>query len=159
LHHRAAGLNETEDEKTTPDESRNVSVVLAYFEGCNSGELDALLSALDPDVVHNFLPARFPPIRGAEHLAKYWRKFKNLLDPIWRIDHIVGRGDEVVSEWSCLWTPEGTSRRVMMRGTEWYVMRNARIAEVRAYFLFDDTGDSQLTGFPYMERGYLESPQ
>ena len=45
LHHRAAGLNETEDEKTTPDESRNVSVVLAYFEGCNSGELDALLQS------------------------------------------------------------------------------------------------------------------
>ena len=27
----------------TPDESLNVSVVLSYFEGCNSGELDALL--------------------------------------------------------------------------------------------------------------------
>jgi len=141
----------------TPDESRNVSVVLKYFEGCNSGELDALLSTLDPDVVHYFLPARFPPIRGAEHLAKYWRKFKNLLNPLWRIDHIVCRGEEVVSEWSCLWTPERTSRRVMMRGTEWYVMRNAHIAEVRAYFLYDDTTDAQLTGFPYMERGYLEA--
>lgn len=36
-------------------------------------------------------------------------------------------------------------------------MRNARIAEVRAYFLYDDTTDSQLSGFPYWERGYLES--
>ena len=138
-----------------PHESNNVSVVLKYFDACNSGDLDALLSTLDPDVVHYFLPGRFPPIRGAEHLAKYWRKFKNLLNPVWRIDRIMGRDEEVVSEWSCLWTPQGTSRRLMMRGTEWYVMRDARIAEVRAYFLHEDAGDAQLTGFPYAERDYL----
>jgi len=43
----------------------------------------------------------------------------------------------------------------MMRGTEWYVMREGRIAEVRAYFLYDDSTDTQLTGFPYPERDYL----
>lgn len=139
----------------TLHESSDVSVVLKYFDGCNSGDLEVLLSTLAPDVVHYFLPSRFPPIRGAEHLAKYWRKFKILLDPVWRIDHIMGRDDEVVSEWSCLWTPQGTSRRVMMRGTEWYVMRERRIAEVRAYFLYDDAADAQLAGFPYEQRGYL----
>jgi len=144
----------------TPSESDNIAVVLKYFhDGCNSGDLDVLLSTLDPDVVHYFLPARFPPIRGAEHLAKYWRKFKNFLDPVWRIDHVIGRDDEVVSEWSCLWTPQGTSRRVMMRGTEWYVMRRGRIAEVRAYYLYDDAADTQLTGFPYTERDYLSAAQ
>jgi len=141
----------------TPHESSNVSVVLKYFDGCNSGDLEVLLSTLDPHVVHYFLPTRFPPIRGAEHLAKYWRKFKNLLNPVWRIDHIMGRDDEVVSEWSCRWTPQGTSRRVMMRGTEWYVMREGRIAEVRAYFLYDDSADAQLTDFPYEERDYLNA--
>ena len=139
----------------TPHESSNVSVVLKYFDGCNSGDLEVLLSTLETDVVHYFLPSRFPPIRGAEHLAKYWKKFQSLLDPVWRIDHIMGRDDEVVSEWSCLWTPQGTSRRVMMRGTEWYVMRERRITEVRAYFLYDDAADAQLTGFPYEQRDYL----
>ena len=43
----------------------------------------------------------------------------------------------------------------MMRGTEWYVMRDGRIAEVRAYFLYEDAGDAQLAGFPYSERDYL----
>jgi len=136
-------------------ETANISVVLKYFDGCNSGDLDVLLSTLDPDVVHYFLPARFPPIHGAEHLAKYWRKFRNVLNPVWRIDHIMGRDDEVVSEWSCLRTPQGTSRRVVMRGTEWYVMREERIAEVRAYFLYDDSADTQLAGFPYSARDYL----
>ena len=69
-----------------PTEARNISVVLKYFDGCNSGEINDLLSTLDPDVIHYFLPQQFKPIRGAEHLAKYWRKFKVLLKPTWKID-------------------------------------------------------------------------
>src|SRR6266404_5681453 len=54
-------------------EARNIAVVLKYFDGCNSGDLDALLSTLHPDVVHYFLPEHLRPIRGAEHLARYAR--------------------------------------------------------------------------------------
>jgi len=139
----------------SPIEARNVSVVLKYFDGCNSGDINDLLSTLDPDVIHYFLPEQFKPIRGAEHLAKYWRKFKALLNPTWKIDHIIAHDNEVVSEWSCLWTPEGTSLRRMMRGCEWYVMRDDNIAEVRAYFGYNDQSDTVLTGFPYGSRGYL----
>lgn len=138
-------------------EARNVSVVLKYFEGCNTGDLNDLLNTLDPEVIHYFLPQQFKPIRGAQHLAKYWRKFKLLLNPTWKIDHIIAQGNEVVSEWSCLWTPEGTNDRRMMRGSEWYSMREDRIAEVRAYYGFSDKSDTELTGFPYGARGYLVS--
>jgi ketosteroid isomerase-like protein len=141
----------------TATEARNIEVVRRYFDGCNSGELDVLLSTLTPDVVHYFLPSRFPPIRGADHLARYWRKYKTTLSPIWAIDHIIAQNDEIVSEWSCIWTPKETQRRLMMRGSEWYVMRDARIAEVRAYLIYDDTRDAELTGFPYGERCYLTS--
>lgn len=136
-------------------EARNISVVLKYFDGCNSGDLDDLVSTLDPDVIHYFLPRQFKPIRGAQHLAKYWRKFKVLLNPTWKIDHIIAQGNEVVSEWSCLWTPEGTDLRLMMRGSEWYQMREDRITEVRAYFGYSDDSNAELTGFPYGSRGYL----
>jgi hypothetical protein len=101
------------------------------------------------------LPQQFKPIQGAQHLAKYWRKFKVLLNPTWKIDHILAQKDEVVGEWSCLWTPEGTNQRLMMRGSEWYRMREDRIAEVRAYFGYSDKGNTELTGFPYGSRGYL----
>jgi ketosteroid isomerase-like protein len=134
---------------------RNIASVLKYFDGCNTGDLDDLLSTLDPDVIHYFLPQQFKPIHGAQHLAKYWRKFKVLLNPTWKIDHILAQKDEVVSEWSCLWTPVGTDRRLMMRGSEWYRMREGRIAEVRAYFGYNDTANTELTGFPYGSRGYL----
>ena len=136
-------------------QEHNISVVLKYFDGCNTGNLEDLLSTLDPDVIHYFLPEQFKPIRGAQHLAKYWRKFKNVLNPIWKIDHIVAQDNEVVSEWSCSWTPEGTDSRLMMRGSEWYVMREGRIAEVRAYFAYSDKLNTELTGFPYGDRGYL----
>lgn len=134
---------------------QNIAVVLKYFDGCNTGELQDLLATLDQDVVHYFLPEQFKPIRGAEHLAKYWSKFKRVLKPTWKIDHIIAQGDEVVSEWSCLWSPEGTNRRLMMRGTEWYVMRHGRIAEVRAYYAYSNEQNTELTSFPYGNRGYL----
>lgn len=136
-------------------EDRNVAVVLKYFDGCNTGDLDELLSTLDPDVIHYFLPAQFKSIQGAQHLAKYWRKFKLMLDPTWKIDHILAQRDEVVSEWSCRWTPQSTGKRLMMRGSEWYRIREGRIAEVRAYFSYSDDVDTELTGFPYGSSGYL----
>jgi ketosteroid isomerase-like protein len=139
----------------TETELQNIEVVRRYFEGCNSGDLDVLRDTLTSDVVHYFLPPRFPPIRGAEHLARHWRKYKNVLDPLWSLDHVIAQGDEVVSEWSCSWTPPETGKRVMMRGSEWYVMREGRIAEVRAYLMDDPSQDTGLIGFPYEARGYL----
>jgi ketosteroid isomerase-like protein len=139
----------------TTTEARNIEVVCSYFDACNSGELNDLLATLTPDVVHYFLPARFPPIRGADHLARYWRKYKLALDPIWSVDHAIAQGNEVVSEWSCIWTPRGTQTRLLLRGSEWYVMRDGKIAEIRAYFMHDDQGSTGLIGFPYGDRGYL----
>jgi hypothetical protein len=136
-------------------QEHNISVVLKYFDGCNTGNLEDLLGTLDPNVIHYFLPEQFKPIQGAQHLAKYWRKFKNVLNPVWKIDHIIAQDDEVASEWSCCWTPEGTSLCLMMRGSEWYVMREGRIAEVRAYYSYSDKFNTELTGFPYLDRGYL----
>ena len=133
----------------------NVQVVLRYFDGCTSGDIDVLMSTLAPDVVHYFLPAIHKPIRGAEHLSRYWRKFQQVYSPIWRIDHTIASGDEVVSEWSCLYTLTAKQERMMFRGSEWYVMREARITEIRAYYQYDETRDCELTGFPYGERGYL----
>ena len=136
-------------------EQHNVDVVLRYFDGCNTGEADDLLPTLAEDVVHYFLPESFPTIRGSEHLVRFWGKYKRTLDPTWRIDQIIGAGENVVSEWSCRWRPSSTDRWVMSRGTEWYVMRDALIAEVRAYFAVDGVSDSELADFPYAERGYL----
>ena len=52
----------------------------------------------------------------------------------------------MVSEWSLIWTPPGS---------KWYEMRSGVIAEIRAYFAYDEAGDAELTGFPYGDRRYL----
>jgi len=134
----------------------HIQVVLSYFDGCNTGDIEQLKLTLEDDVVHYFLPQVHPPIRGADHLAKFWRKFGQIYHPTWKIDHTIASGDEVVSEWSCAYTLPSNGNRMMFRGTEWYVMRNQRIAEVRAYYQYDESHDCQLNGFPYADRGYLE---
>ena len=47
----------------------HIEVVLDYFAGCNTGEIEHLLRTLDDDVVHYFLPAVHPPIRGARPIS------------------------------------------------------------------------------------------
>jgi hypothetical protein len=47
----------------------------------------------------------------------------------------------------------------MNRGTEWYVLRQGRIAEVRAYFIAGPGSSSELATFPYADRGYLPSDE
>ena len=130
-------------------------MVLTYFDACNTGDIRELMVTMDTNIVHYFLPPAHRAIHGAEHLARYWSKFKRVFDPVWRIDHIIEAGDEVVSEWSCAYRPSGGGDRRMFRGTEWYVMRNGLIAEVRAYYIYDEARDCQLTDFNYVERGYL----
>ena len=61
----------------------------------------------------------------------------------------------MVSEWSLIWTPPGSSSRLTMRGSECYEMRSGVISEVRAYFAYDDTRDAELAGFSYRDRRYL----
>lgn len=134
-----------------------VQVVLRYFDGCNTGDVDEMKRTLTDDVVHYFLPKEHSPIRGAEHLAQYWRKFGQIYHPAWKIDHAIASGDEVVSEWSCAYTLPASGKRMMFRGTEWYVMKSSRIAEVRAYYQYDERIDCQLNGFPYADRGYLKN--
>lgn len=135
---------------------QNIKLVLDYFDACNTGDIDTLKRTLTENVVHYFLPQIHPPIKGSEHLAKYWRKFREVYRPVWRIDHTIASGNEVVSEWSCAYTLPSRGERKIFRGTEWYVIEGGRIAEVRAYYQYDDSRDCELNGFPYLERGYLE---
>ena len=77
-------------------EARNTDVVRRYFDGCNTGDLQRLLETLAPDVVHYFLPARFPPVRGAEALARFWQRSRERFGSRWTVDRVVAQGDEVV---------------------------------------------------------------
>lgn len=135
--------------------SANARTVRRYFDACNSGILDDFVPTLARDVTYCLLPARFPPVHGAEHLARFWRKSKRVSNSVWAIDRIVDKDDCVVREWSLIRSLLRTSRRLMVLGTEWYVMRAGLIAEIRAYFAFQGHRDTEPTSFPYKDRRYL----
>ena len=140
--------------------SNDESVVRRYFDGCDLGDAEMIRQTLHDDVVHFWLDERREPIRGADHLARFWAKMKTSVGAHWSIDHLVSSSDEVVLEWTVYWTHPTSGRRLVNRGTDWYVMRAERIAEVRAYFHFpidpaEIDRDSELRAFPYGERGYL----
>jgi len=136
-------------------EDQHIDVVRRHFDACNSGVLEDFKPTLADDVIHYFLPDRFVPIRGADHLARFWRKFKQASNTVWAIDQVIAQGDRVAGEWSLIWTPPRSNSRVKMRGSEWYEMRAGVIGEVRAYFAYEETGDAELTGFPYRDRRYF----
>jgi hypothetical protein len=107
------------------------------------------------DVVHYFLAPNVgsTPVRGGEHLGRYWRKVHGAIAPVWVVDHGIVQGEEAVIEWSMFWLPPGASDRVVTRGAEWFVLRDERIAEIRSYYR-QQPSDSELDGFPYADRGY-----
>lgn len=130
--------------------------VLSYFRACDTGNIDDLKRHFTPDIVHYFLPAEHPPVRGADHLAAYWSKMHRVYHPKWRIDHIMADEQEAVSEWSCAYTEPRDGKRYVFRGTEWYVFRGQLISEIRAYYKWAPGEDCELNGFPYANRDYLK---
>jgi ketosteroid isomerase-like protein len=130
-------------------------LVVAYYDACNRGDAEALASMFTDDVVHWFLAPNLAPapVRGREHLARYWRKVQARVAGRWVVDRVLCDGDEAVIEWTLFWTPPGTTDRIATRGAEWYEFHDGRISEIRAYYR-QEPATSELEGFPYAERGY-----
>ena len=116
----------------------------------------ACIATTTSDVVHYFLSPNpgSAPVRGGEHLGRYWRKVH--ADDRRRSGSsttAIVQGDEAVIEWSMFWTPQGHDGRVVTRGAEWFTFRDGRIAEIRSYYR-QEPFDTELEGFAYDDRGY-----
>ncbi|MET9970236.1 nuclear transport factor 2 family protein [Streptomyces sp. NPDC006356] len=141
----------------------HLKVISGYYDGCSTGDVDLMRTTLSEDVVHFFLAPNpgSAPVRGGEHLARYWRKVHRLIDAVWVVDHILDSDDEAVIEWTMFWTPQGSDHRVATRGAEWFTFASdGRITEIRSYYQQREAQATELHGFPYAERGYaLQSAQ
>src|SRR3954467_9085830 len=107
----------------------STDVVVRYYDGCSTGDLDELLATLHPDVVHYFLAPNpgSTPVAGAEHLARYWRKVARMLEARWVVDHCLSGTNEAVIEWTMYWAPPEGTGRVATRGAEWFTFVGGRI--------------------------------
>ena len=133
-----------------------VTTIKRYYHGCNTADVELMKSTFTEDVVHYF--THHKPIRGAEALAAYWAKMQPRVGGVWTVDHALVQGDEAVIEWTMQWTPPGQKKPQLIRGAEWYVFSDGRIAEIRAYYLnprlpYMRTA-FELEDFPYAKRGY-----
>jgi hypothetical protein len=78
-----------------------------------------------------------------------------MIDGQWFIEHGIESGDEAVIEWTMTWRDPRSGAERLDRGTEWFRIRDGRIAEVRAYHhggRKNPQGD--LLGFDHEGRGY-----
>jgi ketosteroid isomerase-like protein len=134
-----------------------LALIRRYYDGCSAGDVAIMRDALDDNVVHYFLSPNpgSAPVRGAERLAKYWRRVQRLFAARWVIDAIVAEDDAAVIEWTMFHTPKPGATRVTLRGAEFYRFNNGLISEIRAYYQQLDRS-TELDGFDYGSRGYSQ---
>ena len=137
-------------------EHPHLVTIRKYLDGCSTANAELVKSTVTPDFIHYFLT--IPPIRGATEFADAVVAYPKEYQAHWTVDHAIVEGNEAVIEWTQRWVPPGRSQVELLRGTEWYLFKEGRIAEVRAYFVGHETqgepGRHELYDFPYAERGY-----
>ena len=78
-----------------------------------------------------------------------------MIDGQWYLEHGIEQGDEAVIEWTMTWRDPKSGEKRLDRGTEWFLMRDGKIAEVRAYHHGNKKNpQGDLLGFDHAGRGY-----
>ncbi|HEX8753829.1 MAG TPA: nuclear transport factor 2 family protein [Solirubrobacterales bacterium] len=127
--------------------------VRAYYEDLNGGDAAAVSAHFTADAVHYY--TRLGSHEGAETIGGYAAMAVESLDAQWFVENLIEQGDQVAIEWTMTWRDPESGERRLDRGTEWFLIRDGRIAEVRAYHhggKKNPQGD--LLGFDHEGRGY-----
>ncbi len=104
----------------------------AYYRDLNTGDAEKVARHFHPDANHFY--TRLGPHRSAQEIGELTEQGVKHLDASWHLEHAIEQGDEVVIEWTMLWRdPRHGNEQRLDRGTEWFIVRDGLIAEVRAY--------------------------
>lgn len=131
----------------------HVEHVRSYYQALNSGDADAVSAHFTDDAVHYY--TRLGPHEGAETIGSYAAIGVESIDAQWYIENAIEQDDQVVIEWTMTWRASDSGAQRLDRGTEWFLIRGGKIAEVRAYHhggKKNPQGD--LLGFDHKRRGY-----
>jgi ketosteroid isomerase-like protein len=127
--------------------------VRAYYEALNTGDAEHVASFFTDDAVHYY--TRLGPHAGARTIGEHTRFAVEHLEGRWTFEHGIEQGDEACIEWTMTWRHPESGERRLDRGTEWFVFRDDRICEVRAYFHSGPRNRSgDLIGFDHAGRGH-----
>jgi ketosteroid isomerase-like protein len=131
----------------------HVDLIRSYYEALNTGDAEAVSAHFTDDAVHYY--TRLGPHQGAETIGKMTELGVQSIDAQWYIENAIEQGDQVVIEWTMTWRAPESGEKRLDRGTEWFQIRDGKIAEVRAYHhggRKNPQGD--LMGFDHAGRGY-----
>ena len=137
---------------------RYIETIKRYYHGCNTGDYGLMMSTFTDDIVHYFVD--HGAVRGGGALANYWVKVGPKTAANWQLDHALVQEPEAVIEWSMRWTPPAAKTAELLRGSEWYLFRDDKIAEIRSYHnnvYLQDQRNRELWDFDYAGRGYRKS--
>jgi len=127
--------------------------IRSYYEALNSGDAERVAQHFTDDAVHYY--TRLGPHEGAERIGQNASMGVGMIDGQWFIEHGIESGDEAVIEWTMTWRDPRSGEERLDRGTEWFRMRDGRIAEVRAYHHGGEKNpQGDLLGFDHAGRGY-----
>src|SRR3954453_16004338 len=125
----------------------------AYYEALNTGDAEGVSAHFTDDAVHYY--TRLGPHEGAETIGRYAAFAVEHIDPQCHLEHLIAQGDQVAIEWTMTGRDPKQDERRLDRGAEWFLIRDGKIAEVRAYHhggKKNPQGD--LLGFNHEGRGY-----
>jgi ketosteroid isomerase-like protein len=121
--------------------------VKSYYAVLNSGDVDAVAAHFTDDAVHYY--TRRAPDRGRE-IAERAVWAVNNIEAEWSMYNGIDDGEQAVIEWAMKWRHPETKELKLDRGTEWFLFRDGKICEVRAYY--NRSGD--LIEFDHAGRGH-----
>jgi hypothetical protein len=131
----------------------NLDHIRSYYEALNTGDAELVASHFTDDAVHYY--TRLGPHEGSERIGENARMGVGMIDGQWFIEHGIESGDEAVIEWTMTWRDPKSGVKRLDRGTEWFRLRDRKIAEVRAYHHGNKKNpQGDLLGFDHKGRGY-----
>jgi len=122
--------------------------VRSYYDVINSGDVDRIAAHFTDDAVHYY--TRMAPHRGGRYIAERAAWAVKNIDAEWSMYNGIDDGEQAVIEWAMKWRHPETGEWKLDRGTEWFLFRDGKIREVRAYY--NRSGD--LIEFDHAGRGH-----
>jgi ketosteroid isomerase-like protein len=131
----------------------NADHIRSYYEALNSGDAARVASHFTADATHYY--TRLEPHRGAEAIGKTTEWAVANIEANWKVENAIEEGDQAVIEWSMTWRHAESGEPRLDRGTEWFLFRDGKIAEIRAYYHGGPKNrQGNLLGFDHAARGH-----
>jgi ketosteroid isomerase-like protein len=130
-----------------------VDHIRSYYAALNTGEAEAVASHFTEDATHYY--TRLGPHEGAETIGQTTNLAVERIEARWYVENAIEEGDQAAIEWTMTWRDPKSGEKRLDRGTEWFLFREGKIAEVRAYHHGGPKNPSgDLLGFDHAGRGY-----